>query len=259
MINALIQGAAKKGHYVFQKPDVKAELDRINPQLYPNYLAIMAINDFFYFTMEEMIEMMSETGNGVAGKMELDTPDEDDVEEFEEENPGEEAPDTKIIATGAFFPILCHEIIKGLEEAPARHGLPSSQAMRAKVLGQTDVLSNEPMQLRIGPEIQEKLRFALPDEIFDAENKGLIYWFKVQLYQVAAKEFLEIMGNVISDDENKVKKATRRFEELMREAQELKDEYDNYKEEEGNEPDDDPEDDDDLDDFLSGLGISRPK
>ena len=259
MINALIQGAAKKGHYVFQKPDVKAELDRINPQLYPNYLAIMAINDFFYFTMEEMIEMMSETGNGVAGKMELDTPDEDEKEEFEEENPGEEAPDTKIIATGAFFPILCHEIIKGLEEAPARHGLPSSQAMRAKVLGQTDVLSNEPMQLRIGPEIQEKLRFALPDEMFDAENKGLIYWFKVQLYQVEAKEFLEIMGNVISDDENKVKKATRRFEELMREAQELKDEYDNYKEEEGNEPDDDPEDDDDLDDFLSGLGISRPK
>jgi hypothetical protein len=35
----------------------------------------------------------------------------------------------------------------------------------------------------------------------------------------------------------------------------MKEEFENYKEEE----DIDSEDDDDLDDFLSGLGISRPK
>lgn len=259
IINALIQGAAKKGHYSFQKPDVRAELDRINPQLYPNYLAVMAINDFFYFTMEQMIEMMSETGNGVAGKVELDTPDEDEKEEFEEENPGEEAPDTKIIATGAFFPILCHEIIKGIEEAVGRFGLPQSKEMRQKVMGQTDILSNEPMQLRIGPEIHEKLRFALPDEMFEPENKGLIYWFKVELYKLPAKEFLNIIGDVISDDESKVKRATKIMEELMRQAQELKQEWDDYKEQQGEESDNNPEDDDDLDDFLSDLGISRPK
>jgi len=253
IINAIIQGAAKKGHYLFQKPDIKERLDAINPSLYRDYLGIMAINDFLYFTMEQMIEMMSQTGQGVAGKVELDDADGDD--EGGEE--GEEKPDTKIIAQGMIFPILCHEIIKGLEEAKGRHGLPKEPGMRQKVQGQVDILSNEPMQLRIGPEIVEKLRFALPDQMFDDSNKGLINWFHILLYQIPAQEFLEIIGNAISEDESKVKKATRKFEEIMKEAQNMKDEFENYKEEENIDSDED--DEDGLDDFLGSLGISRPK
>jgi hypothetical protein len=255
IINAIIQGAAKKGHYLFQKPEVKARLDAIDPSLYRDYLGIMAINDFMYFTMEQMIEMMSQTGQGVAGKVELD--DNDDEGEEGEEG-GEEKPDTVIRAFGAIFPILCHEIIKGVEEAKGRYGLPEDPEMRQKVQGQVDLLSNEPMQLRIGPEIVEKIRFALPDEMFEDENKGLINWFHIQLYQIPAEEFLEIIGNAISEDQSKVKKATQRFDEIMKEAQELKREYDDYKEESGSDSDDE-DDDDDIDDFLGSLGISRPK
>ena len=256
IINAIIQGAAKKGHYLFQKPEVKARLDAIDPSLYRDYLGIMAINDFMYFTMEQMIEMMSQTGQGVAGKVELD--DNDDEGEEGEEGGGEEKPDTVIRAFGAIFPILCHEIIKGVEEAKGRYGLPEDPEMRQKVQGQVDLLSNEPMQLRIGPEIVEKIRFALPDEMFEDENKGLINWFHIQLYQIPAEEFLEIIGNAISEDQSKVKKATQRFDEIMKEAQELKREYDDYKEESGSDSDDE-DDDDDIDDFLGSLGISRPK
>lgn len=259
IINAIIQGAAKKGHYLFQKPEVKARLDAINPSLYRDYLGIMAINDFLYFTMEQMIENMSQTGQGVAGKVELD--DADGGEDDDEEGGGEEPkPDTKIKAYGMLFPILCHEIIKGVEEAKGRHGLPKDPGMAQKVMGQTDVLSNEPMQLRIGPEIVEKIRFALPDEMFEPENKGLINWFHIQLYQIEPKEFLAIIGNAISNDDTKVSKAKSRFEEIMKEAMELKSEYDNYKEDKGEDSDGgDDEDDDDLDDFLGSLGISRPK
>ena len=250
IINALIQGAAKKGHYLFQKPDVKSRLDAIDPSLYRDYLGIMAINDFLYFSMEQMIEMMSQTGDGVAGKVELeDTDDEDGGEE------GEERPDTRIVATGMIFPILCHEIIKGLEEAKGRHGLPSDPGMREKVMGQVDTLANEPMQLRIGPEIVEKIRFALPDDIFDPEYKGLINWFHILLYQIDAKEFLDIIGNAISEDSSKLSNAKKRFEEIVKDAKQMKEEYENYKEEENI----DSDDEDDLDDFLSGLGITRPK
>lgn len=269
IINAIIQGAAKKGHYLFQKPEVKARLDAIDPSLYRDYLGIMAINDFLYFTMEQMIEMMSQTGQGVAGKVELDDADGEEGDEGGEE----ETPDTVIRAYGAIFPILCHEIIKGIEEAKGRYGLPQDQGLRQKVQGQVDLLSNEPMQLRIGPEIIEKIRFALPDEMFDDENKGLINWFHIQLYQIPAEEFLEIIGNAISDDQSKVKKATQRFEEIMKEAQELKNEYDDYKQEKEKDDMDDflgglgisgssdegDDDDDDIDDFLGSLGISRPK
>jgi len=253
IINAIIQGAAKKGHYLFQKPEVKARLDAIDPSLYGDYLGIMAINDFLYFSMEQMIEMMSQTGQGVAGKVELGDADEDG-EEGEE---GESQSDTKIMATGMIFPILCHEIIKGLEEAKGRHGLPKEPSLRQKVQGQTDILSNEPMQLRIGPEIVEKIRFALPNEMYDQDNKGLINWFHILLYQIPAQEFLEIIGNAISEDSSKVRKATSRFKEIMKEAIEMKEEFENYKEEENIDSDED--DDDGLGDFLSGLGITLPK
>jgi len=255
IINAIIQGAAKKGHYIFQKPDVKARLDAIDPSLYRDYLGIMAINDFMYFTMEQMIEMMSQTGQGVAGKVSLDDAD-DEGEEGGGEEGGEEQPDTKIIAEGLIFPILCHEIIKGLEEAKGRHGHSKNPDIRDKVRGAVDVLSNEPMQLRIGPEIVEKIRFALPDSMFDESNKGLINWFHILLYQVPAQEFLEIIGNAISEDTSKVKKATARFEEIMKEAQDMKGEFEDYKEEEGIDSEDE---DDGLDDFFGSLGISRPK
>jgi hypothetical protein len=255
IINAIIQGAAKKGHYIFQKPEVKARLDAIDPSLYRDYLGIMAINDFMYFTMDQMIEMMSQTGQGVAGKVSLDDAD-DEGEEGGGGEEGEEQPDTKIIAEGLIFPILCHEIIKGLEEAKGRHGHSKNPDIRDKVRGAVDVLSNEPMQLRIGPEIVEKIRFALPDEMFDESNKGLINWFHILLYQVPAQEFLEIIGNAISEDASKVKRATARFEEIMKEAQDMKGEFEDYKEEEGIDSEDE---DDGLDDFFGSLGISRPK
>ena len=250
MINAIVQGAAKKGHYIFQKPEVKERLDAIDPQLYPAYLGIMAINDFLYFSMEQMIEMMSRTGSGVAGKVKLVNKEAD---EDEDEEGGEDRPDTKIVAQGLIFPILCHEIIKGLEESIARHGLPEDPEMSRNVRGVTDVLSNEPMQLRIGPEIVEKIRFALPDEMFDEENKGLVPWFYSNLYQTPAQEFLEIIGNAISEDESKVKKATAKFKEIMRKAQQQKSEYDESKGTDSSE-----DEDDDYDQLYRDLGIPRP-
>jgi hypothetical protein len=268
IINAIIQGSAKKGHYIFQKPDVKSRLDQINPQLYSNYLAIMAINDFLYFTQEQMIEMMSSTGSGVAGKVSLEDSDGDD--EGGEE--GDDSPDTKIVAQGLMFPILCHEIIKGIEEAKGRYGLPEDPITRQKVTGKTDILPNEPMQLRIGPEIVEKIRFALPDEIYD--NQGLINWFHISLYQIPAEDFLRIIGDVISDDESKVKKGQKEFEFILRDAKKMMREYEEYKSEKESDSydnyqdddddvmygdDDQGDDNDDMDDFLSGLGIVRPK
>ena len=259
IINALIQGAAKKGHYLFQKPEVKAQLDAIDPRLYPAYLGIMAVNDMLYFTMEQAIEMMSQTGQGVAGKVELD-PEDDDEDEGGGEEGQESESDTKILADGMIFPILCHEIIKGIEEAKGRHGLPQDAELRQKVQGQTDILSNEPMQLRIGPEIYEKLKWALPDEMYSESNKGLINWFQILLYQIPAQEFLEIIGNAISENESNVKKATQKFQEIMREAKQLKQEFEEFKDEKGSDSEsDDDIDDDDLDDFFSSLGISRPK
>ena len=285
IINAIIQGSAKRGHYLFQKPAVKARLDAIDPSLYRDYLGIMAINDFMYFTMEQMIEMMSQTGQGVAGKVSLDDADDEGEEGGGGEEGGEEQPDTKIVAIGLIFPILCHEIIKGLEEAKGRYGHSKNPEIRQKVRGAVDVLSNEPMQLRIGPEIVEKLRHALPDEMYDESNQGLTPWFHILLYQIPAESFLKIIGNAISEDQSKVKIATSKFKEIMKEAQKMKSDFDNFREDgesddsnlnpsgglssydddEDSDVDYAPEEEDDdedyltdMDDYLDSLGINRP-
>jgi len=282
IINAIVQGAAKKGHYIFQKPDIKARLDEIDPSLYGDYLGIMAINDFLYFSMEQMIEMMSQTGQGVAGKVKLQDNDDEDGEEGGED---EDKPDTKIVAQGMIFPILCHEIIKGIEEGKGRYGLPTDMGLRKKVQGQVDILSNEPMQLRIGPEIVERIRFALPDGMYEESNQGLIPWFHILLYQIPAEEFLKVIGYAISEDESKIKMATKRFVEIMKEAQKMKSDFDNFREDGDSddsnlnpgggfssydddedsdvdyapeEEDDDEDYLDDMDSYLDSLGIKRP-
>jgi len=238
IINLIIQGEAKKGHYSFMKPSYMERIAEIDPQLPTLYRQVMAANDLLYFTMEQMIEMMSQTGSGVAGKMQLDDADDD-------EGGGEDGPDTKIVASGLILPILLHEVIKGLEEAPAREQFSEMDPERAaNVMGQTDILSNEPMQLRLGPAVIEQIKFVLPDEMFEPENTGLNPWFKRELYKIPAKEFLDLIGDAISEDSKDNDKAKRRFTEIMRTAQEAKKQYDDYNT---------GKDQEDMDDFLASL------
>jgi hypothetical protein len=243
IINAIIQGTSKKGHYVFQKPEIRERLDDISPLLYDNYLKIMALNDFLYFTQDQAIENWSQTQTGVGGYVKLEDSDSSDED-------GDGAPDTRIKASGMIFPILCHEIIKGLEEAKGRYGFPEDEEIRQVVLQKTDTLPMESWTLRIGPEIVEKLRFALPDEVYEDENKGIINWFQMELYKLPAEEFLKIIGNIISEDRSKNRKGEESFKEILQIAKKKKEEFEGFE----------PNDSDDQDglDFLAGLGISRP-
>lgn len=237
IINLIIQGEAKKGHYSFMKPSYMQRVAQIDSELPNLYRQVMAANDLLYFTMEQMIEMMSQTGQGVAGKMELQDADDEDGDG--------EGPDTKIVAAGIIFPILLHEIIKALEEAPAREQFSQMDPERAsKIMGQTDVLEYEPMQLRLGPPVVELIKYALPDEMFEPENSGLNPWFKKELYKIPAKEFLDLIGDAMSENKTEKDRAKKRFTEVMRTAQAAKREYDEYNQ---------GKDQEDLDDFLASL------
>lgn len=246
LINAIIQGTAKKGHYIFQKPEVRRQLDQIDPRLYPAYLEIMTITDFIYFSAERMIEMMANSTSGIGGSVELTSSEEGDED-------GDGASDTIINANGIIFPILSHEIIKGLEEAKGRYGSPEDEEVRQIVYQKTDTLPMEAWTLRLGPEIVEKLRLSLPDEVFDETNYGLINWFQMELYKIPAEDFVKIIGNVISEDPSKQSKSKESFRDILKSAKQKKDEYDGFE-------DVSPEDDEDDDlDFLAGLGIDRPE
>jgi len=93
-INSLIQGASKKGHYMFHL--VKDELENINPQLLNLYGVLMSVNDLLYWILpDQMVMMAAESGQGMEGKEEVD----------------ETTDPPTIKAKGLFFPILVHETL----------------------------------------------------------------------------------------------------------------------------------------------------
>jgi len=252
IINALIQGSAKREHFLFEKPSVREALNSINDSLVPLYKRIMSVNDLFYWTQDEMIQRMSQTGMGVAGSEQVSSSDDEEMSQV------------KIIARGSSFPILTHELSKGIEEAFGKFGLPEDPVMAQKVLGQTDVLGFEPDQLRLGPAMVKKLRFALPDELFGPDAGDLMNWFKMELYSIEAQEFLRIMSYVLSENPSNQNKAKKELGRILDSAKRAKmesegddDDYDEYNSgfdiPDGEGPDDD---DDGLSDFLGDLGIS---
>lgn len=244
--NAITQGEAKKGHYYFEDPSIKSQLDRKSPELASLYSKLMTMLDISYFTMEDFIEMATQTGQGVAGSVNLEDADEEEDGGGESD---EDSPDTKIVAQGIIFPILVHEIIKGIEEAPTREQFRETEPGYAgEVYGQTDTFENEIMQIRIGPEVVDALRNVLPIEAI--ENPKVNPWFKKLLYSKKPKEFLNLMSLVISDDPKDISKAKLEMKEIVRDAMALLQQYEEYKQSQNIEPGDD-----DISGFLDSLGI----
>ena len=217
IINAIIGGVARKTHYIYEKPEVKAQLDAIDPKLYQLYSTTIPLVDALYFLNEGMMDMAAK-GGGVSAAVDVD--DEEDPETGETK--------TVINATAFMFPILCHEIAKGIEEALARHGYSSDDNMANMTLGQADTLKSETEGLRIGPAILDKIRNILPTELFDKSDIGLIRFFFVELYKIPADEFINLMKYVISDTPSDQDYAKREFDELIEKARVSKEKYLDY-------------------------------
>ena len=70
-INSLIQGASKKGHYMFEL--ISDELESIDGRLLNLYGVLMSINDLLYWVMpDETMQMMSGSGQSAEGSTEVD-------------------------------------------------------------------------------------------------------------------------------------------------------------------------------------------
>ena len=272
LINALVQGAAKKFHWIILDPQVRAVLDSVSPQLFPSYARLMAINDLLYWTEDNMIEAMSSSGSGAGGSSEANN-DEEKYPEWESGkqykerdivkynnndyivkskevtsrvNPEDDdsnwcpKPQIRIKVLATTFIIMIHEIAKGIESSMARWGLPQDTVLAADVMGQTDVMMYEPDQLRFGPGLAHDLRHLLPFEVVD-DSDDLKNWFKIVFYRKPAEEFLDLWAAVTDmSNPNAKQRAERKLREWAEEAKRLRYES-NYSQED----DDSDEDDDD--------------
>jgi hypothetical protein len=234
-INSLIQGASKKGHYMFSL--VEEELNQIDPRLLNLYGVLMSINDLLYWILpDEMTSMMSGSGSGVAGTEEVDDTTD---------------PPT-IRAKGFFFPVLVHEILKGVYEVLGTQGLPDDPKAAEMVMASQDTLPYEIWDLRLGPVIWEKFTESYPDKIYEDDLREIQNYLFSRFSALSTEQFFELAKEIMSGTANGKKVVAKMVEEII---EELKGQA--YEDAISGDFDDD--DDFNLDDFLGTLGIGPSK
>lgn len=240
MINAIIQGASKKGHYMFHLVPERLEQITGNPNILNLYGTLMSINDITYWQISD--QMIKNLGGSSAGKESAEGPE-------EEGGPG------KVIARGINFPVLVHELIKGTLELFALQGRPEGEF--TDIEDTEDTLEKEMWDLRLGPAIWDRVRSQFPEDLLTDENKvELQNYLLVEIFKLPAKKFLVFMKEVLSNSA----RGKRMMNELMDginkmfNDQEYEDSVSMFR----NDLDDATEEteDSDIDSYLKSIGIT---
>jgi hypothetical protein len=148
-LNAMIQGAAKKNTHMYHMVD--QELTNMNPRLVPMYNKMMSAADYMYYIKSDM-------ENGEAGGI---------VKVTFPMNIGDRP---KIHAQAYVFPVLIHELVKGVMELLASHGLSKNPKIRDYSIKKADYLQAEPWDMRIGPALWERFCNAMPSDNFNLKH-----------------------------------------------------------------------------------------
>jgi len=251
VINALMQGASKKGHYIFHM--VADELDSIDPRLMGLYGKLMSLADFQYWVIPDS------TMSGQAGGVEkiewrkAEAPeDEDEEEEMEKVDIEEDDEIPVVVAKAWIFPLLVHELIKGTLELSAINWADGHLDFeeQSEVIKKADTVEGEIWGMRLGPGMWEKFLDCVGSDNYDMKQ-----WLFQELTKLPAKQFHEFMKEILS--------GSQKCKEVI---QTLKDIH----EDEPSEGLDDILGDtgyDDMDDILENLGdepkeepiVSEPK
>jgi hypothetical protein len=234
-INSLIQGSAKKGHYMFNL--VQQELNRIDDRLLNLYGVVMSINDLLYWILpDETLEAMSGGGGeSMGGSEKVDA---------------QTDPPT-IVARGVMFPILVHEVIKGVMEVLGTQGLPTDPKAAEMVMASQDTLPYEIWDIRLGPVFWEKFIEAYPDKLYEDDMREIQSYLFSRFSSLSAEEFFELSKMILKGDEKGNKILSKMVEEIIQDFK--TDDYESAM----SKYDDDDDDDDEggLGGLLSDLGI----
>ena len=202
-INSLIQGSAKKGHYLYHM--IPEKLNDINPELLDLYGVMMSVNDLVYWIMsDETAQMMGQGEESAAGKEEIDI---------------ETDPPT-IKAVGITFPVLVHELIKGVMELLASQGLPSDPRKAEMVMKATDTLPAEIWDLRLGPVIWSKFRAAYPEELMDEDKAEIQNYLFSEFTRMEPEEFFDLAKEILSGSEEGKVELQRIVKSIIKDLQE---------------------------------------
>ena len=241
MINSLVQGAAFKGGHMYTL--VSDEINRLSPNLLNLYGVTQSLMEHLYWLYPDM-EGMAGGGGGQMGQSESD--------------PTTDPPTIK--AKAFTFPLLVHEIVKGIYSLYGDQGLPNDPVQRSMVVGAEDTLPAEVWDSRLGPIFWEKFRESWPDKLYEEDQRHLQQYLFMKLSQLEAKDFIVLAKAIMADKPEAKEVINRMVDEIVdilkkHEYESKMSDDDDDSDDYGNN-DDDFDDLDDLDDIdLSALGF----
>jgi hypothetical protein len=205
-INSLIQGAAFKGGHMYVL--VSNELNDMDPRLLNLYGVSQALMEHAYWIFPDM-ENMAGGGGGQMGQSEVD----------------EETDPPTVKAKAVTFPLLVHELVKGVYEIFGTHGLPDDPRQQEMVLNAEDTLPAEIWDSRLGPIFWEKFMSTYPMELFDEDKKHIQHYLFMRFSALDAKEFFRVANLILAGDPKGNKFIQDMVDDIVRELknQEYKD------------------------------------
>ena len=224
-INSLIQGAAFKGGHMYVM--VRDEINDINPQLMNLYAVTQALMEHAYWIFPDM-EGMAGGGGGQMGQSEFD--------------PETDPPTVK--ARAVTFPLLVHELVKGVYEVFGTHGLPDDPRQAEMVLSAEDSLPSEIWDSRLGPIFWEKFVATYPMELFEDDMKHIQHYLFMRFSALNAEEFMTLAKKILKGEPEGQRIIQRMVDDIVKELKEQ-----DYKEAMGDEDEDEGYDDVDLSDL----------
>ena len=187
IINGITQGASIRGSFSFLL--FREHLDEIDDSLVEKYNQILKLSFGIYDNEEAIAMMLSLLGQGQKqqggeSKAEYD----EDADQF------------VVKAQAICFPMLVHEIVKGLYEIIGTEGFGSDREKNKRIIGKVDKLSNEPEDLRYGKFIYDGLReLYLQTEWKDDRSRELFF---AEVYKLNNKSFFSLINALINDTIN---------------------------------------------------------
>lgn len=184
IINGITQGAAIRGAFAFLL--FKEHLDDLNPALVEKYNEMMKLV-FGIYDNEDAIAMMlsmlaqGQKQGGGSSEMIYDVENKQFV----------------IKARALCFPMLLHEIIKGLYEIVGTEGFGSDNEKNQEIIDKVDTLQNEPEDFRYGKFIYDAISNLYNESGMDDARIREIFFTEV--YKLEDNEFFPFIDNVIND------------------------------------------------------------
>jgi hypothetical protein len=147
MVNMMIQGNAMNKMQAYHL--AQEQIDGIDPRLMNLYGVLTSVGEFGYWIFpEDMMKQGMGAGSGAGGAAHV--------------NRGEDGV-PEIVAQGITFPMLVHELVKGLMEYVS-YDEDMDADTRAHVSGQADTLDNEMMDIKLGPAAWQSIVGQIDDQ-----------------------------------------------------------------------------------------------